>query len=489
MATKNGIIGLTSQRPTAQVPTFDWINSRVSTFLSFRDRQRTIEFVKLIREIRDLTPDVAKATYNVITLANPGYTVKVVRNSSLNTEAPVIDTVGQQIVDQFCERCFHEYSGAFDFGENVSKNYTGLDALINMCHLVTFTQGAFAIEVQLNPALDDIYEVFPVDPVYIDFLKDPQKLEWMPGINTFFMNPTGLQPKADRGFFPLNQTLFRYFPYAPDVNAPAGRSPLTPVLQVIFFQTQLYRDLQAINHQTNVPRLDIKLISEAIENVIKTQRPDLAMSTPANELARQQFLDNYIIDLQNQINNMSADDAFIHYDAVEAEYISPKPTSFALKDVLDAIDRSIISATLQLPVLLGRNEGATTTHATIQWQLYISQINTFQKISIAVVTWLLNLLLRLKGRNSSVVFEYVKHRTSDEFLTAQANNMDLQTGKTALQLGLISQDELANQLYGHNAVTPIDPEILTGQKIQPQPGLPGQPAAVVQDASTKAANE
>jgi hypothetical protein len=467
--------GLASKRPTSGISPFDLLNGRVSTYFSTRDRQRTYEFVRLLRDIRDFNPDASKAVENIMTLANPGYTLKVFKNQFNKDDPPEPDYEAQVLVEQFANRINGQYSGAFDFENTGEKYFPGLDSFINMINIVVFTQGAFACEVQLTSDLGDIEDVYVVDPVWIDFRKEDPDYKWIPGIYAVFE-----KDKYIKGFFPLNTTMFRYIPYEPDVDQPAGRSPMAATLDIIFFQQQVYRELQAIAHQTNVPRLDVSISSEQIAQILNNERPDLL--EVGNEVARQKYLDGIVADVNTIIQNLEADDAFIHWDVATAQYIAPQHLSIPVKDLMDSIDKNIVSALKQLPILLGRNEGATTTHATVQWQVYIKQIESFQKVSRNIVTWLFNLFLRVHGFDSHIDFEFEKHKTSDDFLDAQAMNMNVMTWQTLVNNGWASADEAANKLLGHSAVG--DPV-----QIKPQSGLPGQPAAVVQDASQKAGQE
>ena len=484
-ALPRGINGLTAQRPTSSVSIFDTLNSNISTYLATRTRDRSHEFVKLLREIRDFTPDVSKAVDNILTLANPGYdlTVYYVQQDVTN-DTRQVDEKGLQIIKELASRVYSEYSGSYDFGVYGGSYYPGLNALINMCHLLAFTQGAMACEVQLRPNLVEVSDIFPVDPIFIDHKKDPITLKWTPGLNAVFARENKLMADNKQGFMELNPLLFRYVPKDPDVNQPAGRSPLMSVMDIVFFQQQVYRDLQAVAHQANMPRLDIKIVEEIVNKIIDEQRPDL--KGLGNEQARQDFLDNYINDIAIAVNSLSSDDAFIHWDAVEANYISPGGTGVPVKELIEAIDKSIISATKQLPVLLGRNEGATTTHATVQWQVYLLQIKAYQEISKQIVNWLFNLALRIAGRPSYVSFEFHEHRTSDDFLDAQALNMQVNSWSMMVQKGWASNDEASNALLHHNADKQIDPNAQPPIK---QAGLPGQPAPVSQDGSAKAVQE
>lgn len=447
-----------SERPTTALDPTGFLLNRVRGFNLNRGASQQKDFIHLLRSVRDFNPDVSKAVDNILTLCNPGYKLRVYKYTQIGKDDPVLDKEGQRIVEQFANRCFAEYSGAGDFLYGKTTEFPGLNALINMIHLIIFTQGAFAAEVKLNEDKTDIVDVYPVDPLIVDFQRD-ENFVWKPGL------------LLSGEFQEFNPLLFRYVPKDPDVDRPNGRSPLMSTLDTVFFQQQVYRDLQAIAHQTNMPRLDIKIISEILDKLISTQRTDL-LGDPQK---KQEFIDGYVADIQEIVKNLKADDAFIHSDAIEVEYQSPKGTAIPISDLLSAIDRSIVSATKQLPILLGRNEGATTTHATVQWQVYILQMNSYQKISHVIVSWLLNLLLRVNGRNSFVVFEYNKHKTTDDYLTAQAKNMDYYTYQGYVNQGWMTNDEAALAIVGHSAVA--EPKNIqagiagTGQKF-PEGGAP-----------------
>jgi hypothetical protein len=421
-----------ASRPTREAaPWVGWY-----TTSGFTANQRSRSLFEMIRRMRDYNPDVSKAVENFVTLSNPGYTLNVYFAGRTDADgAPVADPEGQRIVQNFAARMFGEYSGAWDdIAGTKNSNYPGLDSYIAMCHLMVGTVGAFAAEVELSDGLDNVNDVFPVDPTIIDFEEIGGRI--MAGIRT-------------GGFTPLDPMRFRYIGKDPDVNAPWGRSPLLAVLDVVFFQQEFMRELKAIAHQVNAPRLLVKVIEEKAINALKNTRPDLMAA--GREAERQEFLDAILGDIRDVIENLEVDDAFIVYDSVEAEYIHPTGTAIPVKDIMSVIDREVVSATKQLPILLGRNEGATTTHATVQWQVYIEQLKSFQRISSAFVSWVLNLLLRVNGRQSYVHFEYKKHKTSDETADATALATKVNAFGMMVDRGWISDDEAAIALTGHKA--------------------------------------
>lgn len=394
--------------------------------------------MELLRQIRDFNPDVSEAVDNFVTLSNPGYSLEVYyANVEGDDGKAVPDPDGLRLAQDFAVRMFSEYSGAWDETTGGKANgYPGLDAFIAQTHLAAATYGAMAAEVELTPALNDIVDVYPVDPTLIDFQAD-----------SFGRLVPGLAMLGS--FKPLDPVRFRYAPLSPDIGQPGGRPPLLAALNVVMFQEQFLREIQAIAHMSNSPRLDVKLVEEAVLKAVEATRPDLKAPGKENEL--RQFMDAYIGEIQSEIASLEPDDVFVHYDSVEPTYVNPGRTAIPVGDILAVTDRAIISATKQLPLLLGRNEGATTTHATVQWQVYIEKLKSFQRISQTLATWALNLYLRIQGRPSYAVLEYNAHKTSDELVDAQAFETKARAWKAIQDAGWATADEAAMALLSHPA--------------------------------------
>jgi len=119
------------------------------------------------------------------------------------------------------------------------------------------------------------------------------------------------------------------------------------------------------------------------------------------------------------------------------------------------LDRMIVSGTKQLPVLLGRNEGATTTHATVQWQIYAAGIEALREHAGRMLEWLHNTALRVYGRASHAVVTFEPLRKSDREAEARAAKAETETLVTQVQAGWITNDEAAQKVAKHDAVGPM----------------------------------
>lgn len=384
---------------------------------------RMRNLLDLVRQIRDYNADASKAVSNILRLANSGWTITAYKPDGTTT-----DEESQELVDALVKaeepRIGLEYGG-------------GLDVLIDMIHLTAATQGAVAGEVELTAGLDDVADILVVNPWLVDFERDPETRRFVPGIRKL------------GSFTPLHPLQFKYIPLDPEPGDPRGRSPFWAALDIIFFQMEVLRDLKAAAHFAGYPRVDISVAWESVYKTVESMRPDLL--EPGKEDSLRAWLDGYLGDIEDMIESLNPDDAFVHYDAVSSTYITPTGRSIDLQQLIATIDTQIVSGLKQLPVLLGRNEGTTTTHATVQWQVFVRELESYQRVSAHLLSWALSLALRVWGRQGIVKVQYKPIRSSERLQDAQAEQIETLTKAEQVRLGWITNDDAALAIVGHEA--------------------------------------
>lgn len=407
--------------------------------LQQRSAERSRSVFALLKQARDYNPDASKAYDNILSLGTSDYEVHVYLANQTDTDGEaIVDTDGEELLRPFMVRMCSEYSGAWDeLTGPADNNYPGLNTAIKMALGSLMTYGGACFEVELNEALDDIVDVYPVDATQIDFMMDPVTFRFVPGL------------MIQKYFTPLDPVRFRYVGKDPDPMLPAGRSPLLAILDTVFFQQQFLRELQAFSHFANNPRIDVKVIEAMAIEAIQETRPDLLEA--GNQDALQQYLDGFLSDIQVQVQSLQADDALVHWDSVEANHIAPGGQGIPAKELFEIISLMMVSGTKQLPMLLGRTEGSTTTHATVQWQIFLEQIKDYQRCVQGLITWALNLYLRIKGVQSYATLTFNPHKTSDKLLDAQTLNININSFDTAVNNGWVTDDQAAVALFGHVA--------------------------------------
>ncbi|MFP5109647.1 hypothetical protein ACSU6B_23255 [Neobacillus sp. C211] len=415
---------------------FNWYDGNIIK----RSELKSKQLMDNLRIIRDINPDASMAVWNILRLANNGHELEVEKPNG------AIDKRATDYLNQLAPNVGRLYGG-------------GTDQLINVLLLTGYTQGAIALEVELSEDISAVNEFHAVDPSTLDFRRNPTNGE-----------PELVQKQSNGEYKVLNPETVFYFPFDPDVGDPHGRSPILPVLQIVFFQVEVLKDLKKVIHHQGHQRFDIKVLEEAIvENMpdeIKHQGPD----------AVKNFVMSYVADVRNQMNQLEPDDDFFHTDSVEIDMAGGAiGQSLDATRVIDIINQQVVTALKQLPILLGRNEGSTETHGTIQWQIYVNGIESIQRGIKRILERAYNVALQVGGFQGRAVLTFDTLRTSDRLKDAQAEKTETETKILQINQGWIDNDEAALEMVGHEAVA------------EPKAPTTGQTGQINQQNSTSTA--
>lgn len=375
------------------------------------------EVIESLKVIRDLNPDASMAIWNLQRLVNSGFEVEAVR-----PDGTVDDAMTEQL-EELAKRVGPLYGG-------------GMDQLVGVWTLAGYTSGGFSAEVELNEQLNDVVDIHVVESTSIDFMSNKEgKVEMV-------------QRQSDGSLKVLNPETVFYYPLDPDVGDPYGRSPLLPILQIVFFQVQVLKDLQRVIHHQGYERFDISIVEEAIMSAL----PDEAKHDPhlINEFV-QQFVGN----VKMEFADLEPDADFIHTESVKVQTAGGAGgKSMDATRVIEVINQQIVSALKMLPILLGRNEGTTETHGTVQWQIFVAGVKSIQRTIKRLMERSFNVYLQIQGfqGRSKVTFNDIPVR--NEMQEAQAEQTRTNTKIIQVQQGWIDNDEAANAIVGHDAIGP-----------------------------------
>lgn len=394
---------------------FHWYDGVVE-----RNELRTKEVMDKLAIIRDINPDASMAIWNILRLANQGHEVEAltsngkVHKGASNKLKEVAQSVGAL------------YGG-------------GADQLINVLLMCAFTQGAIALEVELNDEITDVVDFHAIDPFTLHYRKNKETNELQL-----------IQYLSSGEYKVLNKEQVFYFPIDPEIGDPYGRSPMLPSLQSVMFQAGVLNDLKRVVHHQGYERFDIKVVEEAIiENM-----PDQIKSSGPEAISN--YVNSYIRDVQAQMNELEPDDDFFHTDSIEIDTAGGAKGSMDAGRVIDVINQQIVTSLKQLPILLGRNEGTTETHGSIQWQIYVSGIESIQRSVKRVLERAYNVYLQVKGYPLHARVTFNELQANDRLKEAQADKAETDLKITQVKQGWITNDEAALDAVGHEAVD--DPE-------------------------------
>ncbi|MGI2329661.1 phage minor head protein [Planococcus sp. YIM B11945] len=373
------------------------------------------EIIDSLRVIRDLNPDASMAMWNLQRLVNSGFEVEALRPDG------TVDDAMTEELEALAKRVGSLYGG-------------GMDQLVGVWTMAGYTSGGFAAEVELTENLDDVAEIHVVEATSIDFMRNKEgKVEMV-------------QRQSDGSLKVLNPETVFYYPLDPDVGDPYGRSPLLPILQIVFFQVQVLRDLQKVIHHQGYERFDISIVEESVMKAIpaEMQHDDKLVA---------EFVSEFVASVDESFSKLEPDADFIHTDSVKVTTAGGAGgKSMDATRVIEVINQQIVSALKMLPILLGRNEGTTETHGTVQWQIFVAGVKSIQRTIKRLQERSFNVYLQIKGfqGRARVTFNDIPVRNEQQ--EAEAEQTRTNTKIIQVQQGWIDNDEAANAIVGHDAV-------------------------------------
>ena len=389
-----------------------------------------------LKIVRDRDPDASKAVVNFLLLMGQGYNVTIHRGVDANGK-PNEDKPGQLFIEDFDKRVGEEYGG-------------GMDNLIDVLNLCLVTHGAMAVELELDDSLREVIDVHPIDPARVEMKREEKTNRLMRGLMVG-QNVDG----ADKdGFLELSPRQFRYVPFHPDVDSPYGRSPLLSALASVFFKIELLEDLKAVVHNQGYPRLSVGVVQQAVWDNMPA-----IYKEPGNTESAVAFMTAFLDQLKTDYSTLQPDDTFIHWDNITVDTIGGAGTgSFDFTGLSDVLDAQIVAGLKQLPVLLGRNEGSTTTHATVQWRIFALQIEAMQRRTKRLLEWVHESALNISGRQADSTVEFESQPTTDRLVEAQAFNQEIDAWIKLVAQGWADAEEAAQALLGHPPVKEVTTE-------------------------------
>lgn len=375
------------------------------------------EIIDSLKVIRDLNPDASMAIWNLLRLVNSGFEVEALRPDG------TVDDLMTEKLEDLAKRVGPLYGG-------------GMDQLVGVWTLSGYTSGGFAAEVELNEQLNDVVDIHVVESTTIDFKNNKEgKVEMV-------------QRQSDGSLKVMNPETVFYYPLDPDVGDPYGRAPLLPILQVVFFQVQVLKDLQRVIHHQGYERFDISIVEEAIMNAL----PDEIKHDPKKI---HEFVQDFVSGIEKSFSELEPDADFIHTDSVKVQTAGGAGSkSMDATRVIEVINQQIVSALKMLPILLGRNEGTTETHGTVQWQIFVAGVKSIQRTIKRLMERSFNVYLQIQGFQGRARVTFNDLPVRNEKQEAEAEQTRTNTKIIQVQNGWIDNDEAANEIVGHDAVSP-----------------------------------
>jgi hypothetical protein len=384
---------------------------------------------QMLEMFADLSPEVGLALWNTVQLVNTGYKYQVKTKDGKRDL-----TRAKALLDEIID--------------GLNKDAGGIDAIIDSFSITAFLQGAVAGELALTEDLQDVQDFYSVQPWSIHFERDGNQ-NLIPFQQQVMGVASGTQGFGVGGFpfKRLNPVTFGYIPIHATPDDPYGRPPAAPVLQLIAFDLQLLKDIRQAVHVNAWGRIHIK----ALEEIIFKNIPAKLKADPTGQ-AQRKYMNDFLASIATSYSTMKADDAFITTDSVEVAPIDSSGKMLQVDAIVRMLERRLIRALKQLPVLMGSNEGTTETHGTVQMDIYAAGIKSLQKSIANLLEKLLGVALQVYGISCKVIWEFEPVRATDRLADAQAELVESQLAAYQRDQGWITQDEASIKVTGSESV-------------------------------------
>ncbi|KAF6574986.1 hypothetical protein JDW19_04030 [Paenibacillus polymyxa] len=344
---------------------------------------------ELLELLISVHPDVSYALYTYLRMGDTELTFTA---KKLNGN---VDKGGQRVLDELKAMLNTPLpSTGYQHGRSLNK----LDTIQRMMIMV---RGACAGEIVLNERCNDVIDIVPVDPALIWFRREPETNRLIPW--QYVKNPRRNPNEEWFGNYKkIDTPTFIFEEFDPMVDDPYGRTPMLPVLQVVFFHLQVLADLKAVVHNQGYPRLDISMLEE----IMLKNMPNNLKSNPDGQ---QKWLKERMEEMINHFNSLNPDDALVHWDSVKVEYLKGGNSGpmIDIKKLIDIIDTQMATSLKTLLTILSRHQGSTETYSSIDTQIYIKNVESARSVTKRFWQRAFSLSARVKGTQTKVEADYL----------------------------------------------------------------------------------
>lgn len=396
----------------------------------------------VIRTLARLNPDLSAALNAYLRVGIPEKYMAVARNmdGSINREAT-----------QLAASILRQMDYMPDYAAGYSPN-ASLRSLSESLAKEIILEGACCMELVLDKNRMP-YKFQPIASSQIVFREDKDVQHLM------------AQQLISGQYIDLDQPTFFYTALDQDLLNAYAASPMEAAVQPVLAGSSFLNDMRRITQRSVFPRYDIEIDEEKLRKRIP---PELL-----NDSAKcDAYLNNVISSCQEVINNMSIEEALVHFDFLTVKYVEGGTVDNAqsFETVKDIYDAKISTGAKTLPSILGHGSGSQNVAST-ETLVFTLSANGMVRLKLQeIYSKAMTLAVRLFGMDVTVQFTFgeINLRPAEEMESFRA--MKQSRILEQLSLGFLEDDEAALELTGQLTPTGFKPLSGTGFFTSAPPG-------------------
>lgn len=280
----------------------------------------------------------------------------------------------------------------------------------------------------------------------LDKARLPRKLQPVStGQIEFKTDGEGLVPQQNLAgeIRPLDIPTFFYVALDQDLLEPYAASPFEAAIQPVLFSQEFMDDLRKIVKRSIHPRLDFKIVWEKFQE-------SLPADAKHDSAKLRQYVNDFMSGLQSQVNDLKPEDAMIHFDSVEMDYINNGNVTVheEYKTLSGLIDAKVTSGAKAMPSILGHGSGSQNVASSETLLFMKNAFGSVQAKLNEIYSRALTLAVRLFGHDVYVVFKYKAIDLRPESELEAFRTMREQRILNQLSLGLIPDEQACIEITG-----------------------------------------
>lgn len=374
---------------------------------------------KVIHDLSVVTPDLSASVNAYLRLAVTPHFKAIARNQD-GTANPEATTALQQVLSRMNH--LQDYVQGYSEIRNIHSVAEALTKELRV-------YGSCAMELVLDKARLP-YKLQPISTTQIVWKDDGKQVY-----------PAQAAPGGDE--IDLDIPTFFYEALDEDLETLYSVSPMEASVQATLADQEFTNDLRRVIKRALHPRMTAQV---AFEQFRKSLPPDVA----ADPEKFQQYQEQFISLIQEQVNSLEPDDALVFFDTLKFEYLSRGNESLEREyDTLQNIINSKMAAGAKVPgAVLGHGAGSQNIAST-ESALFVKYATGTQVHVNNIISRALTMAVRLLGHDVYVEFAFQKPDLRPEIELEAFKSMEQERTLTLLSLGLITDDEACIALTGN----------------------------------------
>lgn len=371
-----------------------------------------------IRELSVVSPDLSASVWAYQRMVvTPGFTA--VARAQDGTADPTATVALQTLLARM--NYLTDYAEGFN-------NISGIHAAAEALTLELRRYGACSLELVLDKARLPS-RLQPISTTQIEFYEDNK--------NTVY--PVQKIGGEDRN---LDTPAFFYESIDQDLLTAYSDSPMEAALAAALSDAEFTQDVRRVIKRALHPRLDVTIDSDKF-------RKSVPLDIVGDSEKMRLYQENYISGIEGTVNGLEPEDALVHFDSMEFDYLNNGNVSLdkEYSTLQEMVNAKLATGTKAPPAVLGHGSGSANIAST-ETMLFIKYCTGIQLKVNSILSRALTLGMRLLGYDVFVQFEFDKINLRPDDELESFKSMRQSRILELLSIGMLSDEEASISLTG-----------------------------------------